>query len=303
MFSSRMLRVRVKNQKCCNSKYLSYYFRQSSFREHILNISVGATMPSINTEILSGIRISLPSISKQLSISEVLSCLDDKIDLLNRQNATLEKMAETLFRQWFIEGAKKEWKEGKLDDILSIKGGTTPGTSNPKYWNGSIYWTSPKDITTLNGIYLFDTERKITKLGLSQISSGLLPKGTLLMSSRAPVGTLAFAEVELAINQGYIAILDDKNYPREFLYLWLKVNMNVVHSFSNGSTFMEISKSAFKNLPIAIPPVEIVNSFQWLVKPCFEKIRLNTIQLRTLTQLRDTLLPKLMNGEIEIMEN
>ncbi|MCE5346030.1 MAG: restriction endonuclease subunit S [Bacteroidales bacterium] len=300
MFSSRMLRVRA-NPVEVDSRFLSYYFQQKSFRDYILNISVGATMPSINTEILKTIPVSYPYLPEQKAIAEILSSLDDKIDLLHRQNATLEKMAETLFRQWFVEEAKEEWEIGTLDEILTVKGGTTPSTSEPAFWNGTIHWTSPRDITNLNGIYLFDTERKITELGLSKISSGLLPKGTLLMSSRAPVGVLAFSEVPVAINQGYIAILDDKGYSKEFIYLWLKINIDTVHSFSNGSTFMEVSKSAFKSIEIQIPPMSILREFQFIVKPYFEKIKTNQTQIRTLTALGDTLLPKLMNGEVRVL--
>ena len=284
------------NKKIIVPKYLFYQLSLIDFS----NMNVGSAVPSMTIPILNDIDIYVPSIPAQTAISSILSSLDDKIDLLHRQNATLEKMAETLFRQWFVEEAKDEWDEGTLDDILTVKGGATPSTSEPTYWNGYIHWTSPKDITNLNGIYLFDTERKITELGLSKISSGLLPKGTLLMSSRAPVGVLAFCEVPVAINQGYIAILDNKGYSKEFIYLWLKANMYVVHSFSNGSTFMEISKSAFKTLQLQIPPKQVTQDFQLIVEPLFNKIKSNNIQIRTLTALRDTLLPKLISGEVRV---
>jgi type I restriction enzyme S subunit len=284
------------NKKIIVPKYLFYQLSLIDFS----NMNVGSAVPSMTIPILNDIDIYVPSIPEQTAIASILSSLDDKIDLLHRQNATLEKMAETLFRQWFVEEAKEEWDEGTLDDILTVKGGSTPSTSEPAYWNGKIHWTSPKDITNLNGIYLFDTERKITELGLSKISSGLLPKGTLLMSSRAPVGVLAFCEVPVAINQGYIAILDNKGYSKEFIYLWLKANIDVVHSFSNGSTFMEISKTAFKTLQLQLPPKQVMTDFQLLVKPLFNKIKSNHIQIRTLTALRDTLLPKLMSGEVRV---
>lgn len=298
MFSGRCLRVRPSEK--VDSKYLSYYFGLEDFKETIRRIAVGATMPSINTPILSNVIVTLPSLDEQRRIASILTSLDDKIDLLRRENATLEAMAETLFRQWFVVEAKEEWEEGKLGDILSVKGGTTPSTKEPSYWDGDIAWTSPRDVTTLNGLYLFDTEKKITQKGLEQISSGLLPEGTLLMSSRAPVGVLAFAEIPLAINQGYIAILDDKGYSKEFIYLWLKTNMDLVHSYSNGSTFMEISKSAFKSLDLLIPPQNEVEEFIGKVKSYFEKIRLNEIQIQTLIQTRDGLLPRLMNNEIKV---
>ena len=147
---------------------------------------------------------------------------------------------------------------------------------------------------------LMDTLRKITEAGLKRISSGLLPKGTLLLSSRAPVGYLAFAEVPLAINQGYIAIIDEKGFSSLFIYLWLRTNMDYVKSHANGSTFQEISKTSFKTLKIIIPPNELRLKFDEIVSENFKKIRKNTYQIRTLEKLRDTLLPKLMSGEVRV---
>lgn len=290
----------LRAKKNINQNFLFYFIANWDF-VNLSNSGEGGTrMPRADWNYLKQTRWTIPSPKEQTAIASVLSSLDDKIDLLHRQNATLEKIAETLFRQWFVEEQKEGWKEGILDDILTVKGGSTPITGEPAYWNGTIHWTSPRDITNLNGIYLFDTERKITKLGLSKISSGLLPKGTLLMSSRAPVGVLAFSEVPIAINQGYIAILDNKGYSKEFIYLWLKSNIDTVHSFSNGSTFMEISKSTFKTLQLLIPPKQTLNDFQLLIKPIFEKIKSGQSQICTLKALRDTLLPRLMNGEVTV---
>ena len=280
--------------------YLWYTIFSDNFKKYIEAIHTGTSIPHISQKQIEDFEILCPPLETQRRIAAILSSLDDKIDLLRRENATLEAMAETLFRQWFVEDAKEDWEEGKLGDILSVKGGTTPSTKEPSFWDGDIAWTSPRDITTLKGLYLFDTEKKITPKGLKQISSGLLPAGTLLMSSRAPVGVLAFAEIPLAINQGYIAILDDKGYSKEFVYLWLKTNMDLVHSYSNGSTFMEISKSAFKSLDLAIPSQSEVEEFVGKVKPYFEKIRVNETQIRTITKTRDGLLPRLMSGELKV---
>jgi len=282
----------IDSSKVC-PKFLYYQLTLVDFE----NLNVGSAVPSLTIPIINDVDVVLPSLPTQHRIAAILSSLDDKIDLLRRENATLEAMAETLFRQWFVVEAKEEWEEGKLGDILSVKGGTTPSTKEPSYWDGDITWTSPRDVTTLNGLYLFDTEKKITQKGLEQISSGLLPEGTLLMSSRAPVGVLAFAEIPLAINQGYIAILDDKGYSKEFIYLWLKTNMDLVHSYSNGSTFMEISKSAFKSLDLLIPPQSEVEEFVGKVKPYFEKIRLNEMHCILLFKLKNLLLPRLMSNK------
>lgn len=295
------------NQACCNliinndiaDSQFVYYYIQSSYEE-LLNLACGAAQQNLSVGVIADFSILLPPLDEQKRIASILSSLDDKIDLLHRENATLEAMAETLFRQWFVEEAKEDWEEGKLGDILSVKGGITPSTKEPHFWNGDIAWTSPRDVTTLNGLYLFETEKKITQKGLEQISSGLLPAGTLLMSSRAPVGVLAFAEIPLAINQGYIAIIDDKGYSKEFIYLWLKTNMNIVHSYSNGSTFMEISKSAFKSIDIMIPSKKEVSEFVSAIKPYIDRIKLNEKQIRNIIIQRNILLPKLMSNEIKL---
>lgn len=287
----------VKTKEGNDTKFIYYYLYHLNLNDY----AEGSSHPLVTQRLLNSIDIKIPtSLTVQKRIASILSSLDDKIDLLNRENVTLEAMAETLFRQWFIEETKEDWKEGKLGDILSVKGGTTPSTKEPSFWDGNIAWTSPRDVTTLNGLYLFKTEKTITEEGLKRISSGLLPKGTLLMSSRAPVGVLAFAEIPLAINQGYIAILDDKGYAKEFIYLWLKANMDLVHSYSNGSTFMEISKTAFKSLDIQIPSKAEVADFVSTVKPYFEKMKLNEQQIRLITRKKDILLPKLMSNEITI---
>ena len=284
-----------------NLDFVYYFFKDKDTHRYLANESSGsANQANISKATIIEIKTDFPEPDEQKAIAEVLSSLDDKIDLVHRQNKTLEQMAETLFRQWFVEEAGEDWEVGTLNDVLSVKGGTTPSTKKPEFWNGDIHCTSPRDITSLDAIYLFDTERKITKSGLNKISSGLLPKGTLLMSSRAPVGVLAFAEVPLAINQGYIAILGDKGFSNEFLYIWLKFNMDYVKSYANGSTFLEISKSAFKNLEIKIPPEDIRSDFQGLIVPYFKKIKFNQTQIRTLESLRDTLLPKLMSGEVRV---
>lgn len=298
MFSGRCLRVRTNDK--VDSRFLSFYFNQESFKEYIRMIAVGATMPSINTTILSEVEIVLPPLKEQKIIAEILSGLDDKIDLLNRQNKTLEELSKSMFRQWFVEEAEDSWELGTIENVVSMKGGTTPSTTIPKYWDGNIHWTSPRDLSNTTSIFLFDTSRKITEEGLKQISSGLLPVGTLLLSSRAPIGYLALTEVPVAINQGYIAIICDKLVSNYFMYLWCKENMEIIENAANGSVFQEISKSAFRTLPFLIPPKENLKMFDNEVDPLFQKIKSNAKQIKTLTQLRDTLLPKLISGEATI---
>ena len=283
-----------------NSDFLYWYMRTQEYHGYIVGSASGTSIMHTSPTRIEEHEFLIPTLPEQKAIAEVLSSLDDKIDLLHRQNKTLEQMAETLFRQWFVEEAREDWGEGTLDSVLTVKGGTTPSTKNSDFWDGDIHWTTPRDLSNDSNMYLLDTLRKITKQGLEKISSGLLSKGTLLLSSRAPVGYLAFSDVPIAINQGYIAIIDNKGFSRYWIYLWLKENMDYVKSHANGSTFQEISKTSFRELSVNTPPEDVRKNFDELVKPNFEKIRKNIHQIRTLESLRDTLLPKLMNGEVRI---
>ncbi len=284
-----------------NKKFIYYAIKHDDFQLFVQNnIDSHSAQENISARSIGNYPILLPPLPEQKAIAEVLSSLDDKIELLHKQNKTLENIAQTLFHKWFIEDAKKTWEEKFLDDVLSVKGGTTPNTKNPKYWNGEILWTTPKDLSKNQYIYLFNTNKKITEFGLKQISSGLLPAGTLLLSSRAPIGYLAFSVHPIAINQGYIAIIDNKGLPKEIIYLWLKSNMEYIKSHAEGSTFLEINKSSFKKLKIKLPSQRYINIFCDLIEPLFKKIFMNSNQIRELEKTRDTLLPKFMSGKVKV---
>ncbi|MDK2939904.1 MAG: type restriction enzyme subunit [Methanolobus sp.] len=286
----------VKDFKGNNELFIYYFLKTFDFKQ----FNVGSAVPTLNRNHIHPLNVVIPPLPEQRAIASVLSSLDDKIDLLHRQNQTLEAIAETLFRQWFVEGADEEWEKSVLGDVISVKGGTTPSTKEPAYWDGDIYWTSPRDLSDHNSVFLFDTQRKITENGLAKIGSGLLPIGTVLLSSRAPIGYLAITEIPLAINQGYIAIVCDKVVSNYFVFLWCKVNMEKIKNSGNGSVFQEIAKSVFKELSVTIPPLSLLDDFEQTVNPLFEKIKTNQQQIRTLEKLRDTLLPKLMSGEVRV---
>jgi type I restriction enzyme S subunit len=280
-------------------KFCFYLFRALQ-QNHFEIFTSGSAQPQLPIRDLNEIEISIPEPDEQQAIAEVLSSLDDKIDLLHRQNKTLEALAETLFRQWFVEEADESWAVGKLDDVISVKGGTTPSTGNSEFWNGSIHWTSPRDLSNHTSVFLVTTERKITEKGLNQIGSGLLPVGTVLLSSRAPIGYLAITDIPVAINQGYIAIVCNKTLSNYFAYLWSKNNLDAIINAANGSVFIEISKSTFRDLDFQIPPQDKLDSFDEQIRPIFQRIKSNVYQIRTLTNLRDELLPKLMSGELRV---
>jgi type I restriction enzyme S subunit len=191
------------------------------------------------------------------------------------------------------------WRAGKLGDIVDAQGGTTPSTKEERFWNGEYYWATPKDLSNLSSPILLTTERKITAEGVKQISSGILPAGSLLLSSRAPLGYWAISDIPVSINQGFIAI-NAKTSSNLFVLHWLKENMGTVMNRANGSTFLEISKTNFREIELVIPEAKIVQMFDKVLAPIFQKIKFNAQESITLVDLRDGLLPKLMNGEIKV---
>lgn len=302
-------------KKNFDTGYLFYLLATKDFIDYSNAVSSGTRMPRADWNLLKNSEWAVPNLKTQQRIASILSSLDDAIELNQQINKTLEEMAKAIFKEWFVDfnfpnatGKFQEteigkipvgWKEGKLGDIVDTKGGTTPSTTKKEYWDGEYYWTSPRDLSNLQTNVLLDTSKKITALGLKQISSGILPKGTLLLSSRAPIGYLAISEVPISINQGFIAINGTK-VSNLFMLYWLKENMQTIINNANGSTFLEISKTVFRNIPIAIPSSEVLEKFEEIISSIYNQILNNEKENQSLSKLRDTLLPKLMKGEINI---
>jgi type I restriction enzyme S subunit len=197
----------------------------------------------------------------------------------------------------------KGWTLQPVGEVVDCVGGGTPSTAEPKYWEGGIHqWTTPKDFSSLQAPVLLDTDRKLTDAGIAKISSGLLPAGTLLLSSRAPVGYLAIAAMPVAINQGFIAMKCNERASNFFMLNWCQTNMAEIESRATGTTFAEISKQNFRPIRVVLPPKELMAAFTAKVAPLYAQITANLRQSRTLATLRDTLLPKLLSGELSVAE-
>ena len=197
----------------------------------------------------------------------------------------------------------KGWEVSTVGDQIQTVGGATPSTKNVEFWdNGTHHWTTPKDLSNLTDKILLNTDRKITNAGLKKISSGLLPKDTVLMSSRAPVGYLALAKIEVAINQGYIAILPNTKYSAEYLIQWCEANMAEIKGRASGTTFQEISKKNFREINFICPDEKIVASYTKTVRTLYDEIALKAKESQSLVDIRDTLLPKLLSGELDVSD-
>lgn len=265
--------VRSDSQKL-NSDFLLYYLQ--SIKEHLLSISeIGATRRAITKRMIENLKIIIPELREQTSIASILSSLDDKIELLHRQNSTLEKMAETLFRQWFVEEVMEDWEEGKLSDLFIVK----YGKDHKKLLDGKIPVFGSGGLVRYADKSLYDKE------------SILIPrKGTLnnVMYQDEPFWT---------VDTMFYTEMKNPNIAK-FVYHFLKeqdlASMNV------GSAVPSMTTEIINNMPLQIPPKEFFEKFEGIVAPLYAKIKSNKFQISTLTALRDTFLPKLMSGEIRI---
>ena len=320
-----------------DARFIYYVFSSPEKQLEILDNGIGSSVPGFNLGQLKRHEITLPPLSEQIRIADSLELLDNKITLLRETNATLEAIAQALFKSWFVDfdpvHAKTEsrapegmdeataalfpdgfeeselglvprgWRVMPIGDAIEAVGGATPDTKTPAYWEPAIHcWTTPKDLSGIAAPVLLDTERKLSDQGLAKIGSGALPVGTLLLSSRAPIGYLALAQVPLAINQGYIAMLPGGLLPPLYMLFWCQQNMESIKGRANGSTFMEISKKAFRPIPALVPTPEVVNAFVAVAGTLFDRLIENEKQAQTLATTRDALLPRLISGQLRINE-
>ena len=280
-------------------KYLYYILADDRFFAFSTASASGSKMPRGDKTQIMNYPVNLPPLDQQKKIADIFSSLDEKIELNRRMNETLEQLGQALFRHYFVDNPEaKSWDDVKVGELVDIKGGGTPSTKNSSFWGGDIVWSSPRDLANQRCHFLMRTDKTITKQGLLKISSGMLPAGTLLLSSRAPIGYIAFAGVDMAINQGYIAFLPKAKLSNYFMYFWLKNNIQKIKDSANGSTFLEISKTAFRNIYIKQPNQLLHNEFQYKAMIILDKIRDNEAEIYNLTSLRDSLLPKLISGEV-----
>lgn len=294
MFSGRCLRVRTDKKKV-NPKFLSYYFGQESFKELIRRIAVGATMPSINTTILSEVEIFIPDLYYQTQIASILSSLDDKIDLLHRQNKTLIQLAETLFRQWFVEEEHEDWEEKSLDQIADYLNGLACQKYPPLDEINKLPVIKIKDIK--NGFS--DNSDWVT----SEVSQKyIIERGDILFSWSGSLEVMIWAYGKGVLNQ-HLFKVTSVEYPKWLYYFATKLHLDDfrVIAESKSTTMGHIQREHLSAAKIKIPNDEnILKQMDNTFSPLINKIIINFDQIDSLTKVRDTLLPKLMSGEVRV---
>jgi type I restriction enzyme S subunit len=315
-------------------RYVMYAVQSPPAQRHIMSVCNTTVQTTLNLGDLKVLPLRVPPLPEQKAIAHILGTLDDKIELNRKTNETLEAMAKALFKSWFVDfdpvRAKAEgrptglpaeisglfpdsfedselgeipsgWKVAPVGDVVECVGGSTPSTNEPEYWDGGEYfWATPKDLSSLSEPFLLDTAKKITINGVQRISSGILPVGTILLSSRAPVGYVAAACIPVSINQGFIALKSNGLMSSAYLLNWCLSNVRQFKDRASGTTFAEISKAAFRPIPILVPSEQAARSFADKAQMLYERVVSNMRQSTLLAVTRDALLPKLISGEIRI---
>jgi len=337
IFSGFIIRFRIEARDIALPLFVNYLLRSDIYRELLPRIASGTTITNLSQGTLASLPILLPPLPEQRAIAHILGSLDDKIELNHRMNHTLEAMAKAIFKSWFVDfdpvRAKAEgrptglpddiaalfpdsfenseigeipkgWEVKPIGQVVKCVGGSTPSTKNPAFWaGGKNPFVTPKDMSSLTSPVILDTSRYITDAGVAKISSGRLPSGTVILSSRAPIGYLAITEVTVSVNQGVIAMICNKDLPNHYVLYWTETNMETIKSNASGTTFAEVSKRNFRPMPVAVPVKPVLDAFVQQVEPLHRQLVLNLQESATLARLRDTFLPKLISGELRIPDS
>jgi len=313
----------VFNQSCFglipkgnNDPHFVYYLLKDKVRS-LKSQTQGSVFDTITKATFDRIECADYSEEDQRRIASILSSLDRKIELNNKINVDLEEMAQAIFKNWFVDfepfkdgkfvdselGMIPEgWKVGRLDEIADVVGGSTPSKAKPEYYTQKgIAWLTPKDLSNHPAVYTSRGVIDITEEGYNSTSTKLMPKGTILFTSRAPIGYISIAQNDICTNQGFKSLVP-KKAGTCFLYCFLKYVTPEIENKSTGSTFKEASGSLMKSLQVIMPEQKVFEDFETIVSPLFARIESLEKENSRLSLLRDTLLPRLMSGELEVPE-
>lgn len=282
--------------------FLYYLICSPLIREPSIKSMVGSSgRQRVQTDVVANLQIAVPGIKEQKQIGSILKALDDKIRLNTDINKNLEDQAQAYFLDRFIANADPAWPQGTLSDLGTVVGGGTPSKKHPEYYSEhGIPWITPKDLSVDKSKFISHGENDISDIGFSNSSATKMPEGTVLFSSRAPIGYIAIASNVVTTNQGFKSVIPNTNVGTAFMYFFLKQALPTIEGMASGSTFKEISGSGMKSVPAVIPDNETLRMFSEFCKPLFEQQAMLEAENRRLSGIRDALLPKLMSGEIDV---
>lgn len=306
VFASYLVRLTVKSG--FDKRFIGCLVESTFYKDYINAIAGGAAQPNANAQDLVSLKLTLPPLSLQTRIAQILTRYDRLIENSEQQIAALEATAREVYREWFVRGrglgrAVGEWEEKTVEECFEIMGGGTPSKEEPVFWeDGNINWFTPSDITAQNGVFIKNSSDKINNVGLQNSSARLFPPYSVMMTSRATIGALAINTQPATTNQGFIVCIPNRNFPFSFIYYWVFHHVPWFEIFATGSTFLEISKGEFKKFKIKVPPENVMEEYDKKVSPIFSRIENLQTQITHLRRTRDTLLPRLLSGQLTVTE-
>ncbi len=291
------------NPDIANPKFVYYYLTQYKITEglHALAEQSVSAYPSIKPSDVGNVKIFLPDLTTQEKIAKVLSSLDNKIELNNKINKNLEQQAQTIFKSWFVDFKNPKRKTCKAEEYFNISIGKTPPRKEPEWFSQNSIdkkWVSISDMGNC-GVFILNSSEYLKNSAIDKFNIVLVPKDTVILSFKLTIGRVAITNEEVTTNEAIAHFKTDNKKIKEYLYCYLK-NYNFQTMGSTSSIATAVNSKIIKSMPFIIPADDEIEKFHQVAKFIFEKIRINQIENEKLTQLRDTLLPKLMNGEIDV---
>ena len=285
-----------------NTDPLFLYYLLKYNKNKIESMGSGTTFKEVSGNTMKNILVSVPRDKKvQEQISSILGAIDNKIESNEKINNNLEQQAEALFHSLFVENVNPVWKEGVLSDLGTVVAGGTPSKTKPEYYSEKgIAWITPKDLSLNKSKFISHGEIDISELGFSKSSVIKMPTGTVLFSSRAPIGYIAIAANEVTTNQGFKSVVPNENIGTAFMYYLLKFLLPTIEGMASGSTFKEISGAGMKSVPVVIPDNETIDKFNAFCTPIFKQQEVLEVENSRLVDIRDALLTKLMAGDLDV---
>ena len=284
-----------------SKRFLYYVLANDTFFDYSMATSKGTKMPRGDKAAIMKYDVPDFTYEEQEKIAGILDALDRKIQLNTEINKNLEQQAQAYFDELFVVNADPNWPECTLSDIGSVVAGGTPSKSKPEYYaDQGIAWITPKDLSVDKSKFISHGENDISELGFSKSSATKMPAGTILFSSRAPIGYIAIAQNEVTTNQGFKSVIPNENIGTAYVYFLLKNLLPTIEGMASGSTFKEISGAAMKSVPTVMPDVDTIQLFSNFCEPVFKKQEILEAENQRLSALRDSLLPKLMSGELDV---
>lgn len=296
--SQSQMRLRV-DPTVADPMYVYYASTTPAFLRQVEDRAISTGVPHINLGILGDLTIPVPPLYEQRAIAEVLGALDDKIEANRSLAATADDLAVALFKH---HSRDLPLSDLTYADVASVGGGGTPRSKVPEYWGGDVQWLTPTDVTSLPGPYIRQTNRTITEAGLASISSPLYPAGSICMTSRATIGAFAVLGAPMAVNQGFIVVQPHDPSLRYWHFHEMRQRVDEFHDHANGATFMELSRGNFKKLHVRLAEPAAMVEFGRKAESLHNSARSALRENQRLAKVRDTLLPRLMSGQLRVEE-